>query len=137
MPLQLKEGEVTKDLPTITLADKPYYVARLRLRERIAIAQFVPKVRALLTKMQGMIGGTIQDLSADDYLLMVDVTCLALKRLYPTITRDDLLDEEVEFDELFAAYPTIVKQGTSRRASEGEAEATSLTNTSGESSSPI
>src|SRR5579872_199799 len=143
MPFELKQGAVTEGLPTITLAGHPYLVPRLRLRERIAIARLAPKVKAISEKFpskEALAAGAMIDLSEDDYLVMVDVAKHALAALYPSVTRDDLLNETIEFDELFAAYPVIVAQGMSRRASaadpEGEAKATSQTNSSGEGSSP-
>jgi len=50
MPFELKLGAVTEGLPVITLAGHTYCVPRLRLRERIAIAQLAPKVKALATR---------------------------------------------------------------------------------------
>ena len=139
MPLSLKDGASIEGLPTITLAGKPYYVTRLRLRERIPIATLAKKVKAIVEKLptkEALAGGAEIGLTDDDYLTLVEVIRLSLVALYPSVTTDDLLNEEVEFDELFAAYPTIIAQGTSRRAPAGEATATSQTSVSGDGSSP-
>ena len=144
MPLKLKEGVPTDGLPTIKLAGEAYYVAKLRLRERIEIAQLAPKVKALYDKFPSqdeIKGGATVILSKDDFELLIDVVVLGLVRLYPDLVSDDLLDEPIEFDELFEAYPVIIAQGTSRRAGQaeqsGEAKATVKTDSSGEDSSPI
>lgn len=140
MVLKLKEGAETEGLPTINLAGLPYHVGSLRLRERIAVAALAPRVKAIVAKLpsaEEMKQGATATMSEDDYLILVDVIRHGLVKLYPAVTRDSLLDEQIDLNELFAAYPVIVAQGTSRRASTGEAQATSPTPSSGEGSSPI
>lgn len=141
MPLEIKAGAETAGLPTIKLAGKDYYVDKLRLRERIEIAQRAEKVKETYEKFpskEAIQAGASVKLTEDDYLNLVDVIRLGLVRLYPTVTREELLDEPIEFDELFEAYPVIIAQGISRRASSsGEATAANQTASSGEGSSPI
>ena len=138
MPLVLKEDADTEGLPTITLAGESYFVPRLRLRERIVISGLAPKVKAIADRVKAIAaeGGERLHLSEEEYDVLIEVVRLGLVKLYPSVTSEDLLDEPIDFEELFAAYPVIILQGSSRRAGAGEGTATSQTPSSGEGSSP-
>lgn len=138
MSLEIKAGAVTEGLPQIQLAGVPYFVAKLPLRARIAIATLAPKVKAILERFpskEALEAGAVVNIPEEDYLLLVEIARHGLATLYPTITRDDLLNEPIDFDELFAAYPVIINQGMSRRARE-TGEATATNPSTGEGSSP-
>jgi hypothetical protein len=143
MPFKLKDGAETEGLPTITLAGSAYFVARLPLRNRIKIAGLVPKVLLIQEHLLAALGlaagatpdeikqaiaakpGVKVDIPEDSYVAMVDVVSQGLLPLYPGATRDELLDQPIDFEDLHAAWPIVVDQGASRRPPEGEALATS------------
>lgn len=145
MPFKLREGAETEGLPTITLAGHAYFVPRLALRHRIAVALLLPKVLASLRELpkpeeikDRILDGTLSlELSVESYGAMADVVSHGLIALYPEATREALLDQPIEFEELAAAWQVVVEQGKSRRHAAGEALATnSSPRDSGESSSP-
>lgn len=133
MSLDLQEGAQTEGLPTITLGGKSYFVGRARLEQRIEIALLMrtvvelgkklPKVadpQAGLTPEQ--VAQFYGNISRDDYFALVDIIVLGLTRLYPTVTRADILaDEDIETSELLSAWPVVVNQAASRRPPAGEA----------------
>jgi hypothetical protein len=155
MPFKLKEGAETDGLPTITLAGEKYFVARLPLRHRIAVSKLLPKALAVGVRLREAVGvaqdaapddvkraiaagrGASFEIAEEDYLAVVDIVSRGLLALYPGATREALLDEPIDTEELFAAWPIVVDQGASRRHAAGEALATSSSPaSSGESSSP-
>jgi hypothetical protein len=143
MPFALREGADTDGLPVITLAGEPYFVARLPLGNRIKVQLALPKVAAYQARLAPLIedikaGKVTQfELAEDEYLALVDIISNGLLPLYPTATRQAVLAQPIDFDELFAAWPVVVKQGASRSHAAGEALATSNTpENSGTGSSP-
>lgn len=157
MALKLKDGADTVGLPAITLAGEQYFVPRLQLRHRIKVQLLLPRLRAI-SKLaidafgiaegdskedrerkikQAVASGASFELAEDDYLALVDAASQGLLALYPGATREALLSEPIDFEELYAAWPVVVNQAASRRHAAGEALATNNTpGNSGESSSP-
>lgn len=133
MPFKLKDGAETDGLPSITLAGERYFVPRLALRHRMAVSLLQPKVNALIQRFreafpdpEDIKPGVTFEFAEDDYLAMVDIVSHGIIGLYPDAKRDALLDQPIEFEELYAAWPIVVEQGASRRPVTGEAVATSL-----------
>lgn len=127
MALSLKEGVDTTDLPTITLAGKAYFVPRASLRTVLALVAIAPKADAAVAKLPTLAqinepGFIMPEFSETEFFPLVDAVRIALLPIYPTITREDLLAEDIDLDELIAARPVINKQSSSRRRP-GEAEA--------------
>jgi hypothetical protein len=115
---------------TIVLGGRDFAVAKLPLRQIIALADHSPKLDQAL-RAPGWNGETITPL--------IEAMLIALKPTYPSLTRDELLDLPVTVAEMLTAIPTIYLQAGARRrdAAAGEAEATSAsTSSTGESSSP-
>jgi hypothetical protein len=142
MSLELKEGAETTGLPTITLAGKPYYIARLVLREIIAVSVLMPKVSATLQKFpktKEEIATATLTFEDGDFEPMIDLVRCGLRRLYPAVTREILLEMEIEIIELVTAVHVIVEQSGGKRtdADAGElAAANDSTSSTGASSSP-
>ena len=141
MSLALKEGADTSGLPTIMLAGKPYYVGRLLLREIIAVSVLMPKVNATLQNFPKTVDeakGSPIFFDEADFDPLIDLARAGLRRLYPAVTRDDLLAMEIEIVELVAAVRVVVDQagGPKKAADAGELAATSDTSATGTSSSP-
>jgi hypothetical protein len=140
----MKQGADTDGLPAVTLAGESYFVARTPLRHRIAIALLQPKINALVQRFKAafpdpaaIAPGEGFDLGEDEFFAMVDVVSHGLVPLYPGATREALLDADIAFEELYAAWPVVAAQAASRRHAAGEALATNITpGSSGESSSP-
>ena len=141
MPFKIKQDAETEGLPTITLGGRSYFVARLPLRHRINISLLMPRLQSFMKgfpKPEEIKAGAVFEFAEEHYRVLIDIVSNGLLKLYPAATRDALLDEEIEFEELFAAWPVVVQQAASRRAAAGEAEATSSpTPPIGASSSPI
>jgi hypothetical protein len=139
MPFKIKDGASTEGLPTITLAGETYFVERLRLRYRINVSLLTPKLQAFLKefpKPEDIKAGTTFEFAEEHFRVLLDIVSNGLLGLYPGATRDALLNEMIEFEELFAAWPVVLQQGASRSPPAGEVLAASLTNTTGASSSP-
>ena len=139
MSLELKEGANTEGLPTISLGGTPYFIPRLSLRSRIAIATLLPKLNAVIKRMptkDEIIAGVLPQINEGDFDALIDVVRHALSDLYPKATRDDILDIPMDVIELLNVTPVIIAQGSSRRVAAGEALATGPSNSTGEGSSP-
>lgn len=139
MPFKLREGAETEGLPTITLAGEKYFIPRLELRHRITVALLLPKMRDISARARATFGiseqataeevkqqiaaavGKTFEFSEDDYNAYLDIISAGLRGLYPSATREALLGEPIDFEELYVAWPVIVQQGASRRPPAGEA----------------
>jgi hypothetical protein len=136
MPLVLKDGAETAGLPTIKLGGKDYFVARQRLRDIIVHTTMGPRIEAVMRKfhhnsdvaaarLKGDAAAAAMEVSDADIEPLITVVWQGLLPLYPSVTRDDLLDDEIDILDLFNALAVIQRQSTSRRASAaGETEAT-------------
>jgi hypothetical protein len=114
---------------TITLAGQQFTVCPLPLRQVLAIADQVPKLRGI----------SIDNVSAEKFEPAIAVLLAGLKKAHPGITQDDLLDLPISLVEIMHAVPVIVEQAGGQRAdaAPGEPSAASLSsNSTGAGSSP-
>lgn len=119
MPFDLdpnvNEGECEK----VILAGKPYLVAPLSLRQVLAI-------RPLLGKAHAAIMAPADQWTEDDLLPAIQIIWRGLKRAYPALTLDEILDTPATVAEMIAALPVVLRQAGAKVAeavSEGEAPA--------------
>lgn len=142
MSMAMKEGADTEGLPTIKLGSTEFFIAKPRLRNRIAMASLMGKVKAVSDRIAALGKDAVSSLEEADMMPIILVVRESLRPLYPDITTDDLLDSDAELDDFNEALGPIMQQATSRRAAKpGEAKATSKsqtssTNSDGADSSP-
>lgn len=114
---------------SVKLAGREFTVAPLSLRAIMALADYVPKLAAAPTDV----------IDSTRIEPLIDTILLALKRTYPTLTKDELLDLPIRLDELRAAVDVVIEQAGGRKVDPalGEQKAASdLKPSTGESSSP-
>lgn len=118
MPFDLDEKIDLSRAKEITLGGHALKVAPLMLRQIIASTALLPQIAAA--------GSTEASLE-----LLVDFVLIGLKRTYPALTRDEVLDSETTVDELRAASDVILLQASGKKADKdaavGEAQAASDT----------
>ena len=98
----------------IALGGKEYHVAPLPLRQVLALADLESKIG--------------QGASASERITpLIEIVRRALSKVYPQITDDDLLDDAITLDDLYAALPVIMQQAGAKGVAsvEGELKATS------------
>jgi hypothetical protein len=112
----------------VVLGGREFTILPLTLRQIRAIAKQVPK-------LSNIDAANINDENID---LFVDVLMNGMKRSYPQVTVDDILDLPMTMMELAQACTVVVEQAGGRKTvAAGEAQATSdSTKSTGESSSP-
>jgi hypothetical protein len=120
MALELKEGAETEGLPTITLGGKAYFVAPLLLRQKIANMPLVSRALGLARKFVELAAAVddsrpAPEFSEADFEPLIGFVVNGLRRLYPTVTRDDLLDSDLAPIELINAVPVIIAQSGGRK----------------------
>lgn len=130
MTITLDPGFDKGRAKTVTLAGSSYYIAPLPLRQILALADLLPKLKNI----------NPEKVTSEMFDPVIEIVQRALLRAYPGITKDDLLDLPITALELLAAVPVIVEQGGGQASSEpaaGEAVAASPLNPStGADSSP-
>lgn len=138
MGFDVKDGAETEGLPHIELGGRRFFVPRATLRQTIGLAAMMPKVNATLKKFPTEIGSEPPAFEETDFDPLIEVIRRALSPLYPSLTKEDLLDSPIDIADLISAIPVISKQASSSRsAAAGEAQAASIsTAPAGESSSP-
>lgn len=102
MSFNLDEKVDLKRAKTISLGDRTLHVARLTLRSIISLAELQPKLSASTAP------GNIET--------AVDCVLLGLKRTYPSLTKDELLDLEMTPSELAVAVGTVIEQASDKKA---------------------
>lgn len=113
MSLEL-DANVDKDRSrTIVLAGKEWIVCPLPLRQVIAIGPLLAKCR----------GVSADTLAPETFDPMIEVVERALKKAYPGVTRDDLLDLPISLGELMEAITVIVEQSGGKRVDPSAGEA--------------
>jgi hypothetical protein len=128
MSLDLKPGAVTDGLPKITLGGAAYFVPRMTLRARIAVTSMMPKLTAVIKRLptaEQLARGELPEFADGDFDPLLDMVRQALLPLYPSLTREDLLDQPIDLIDLMDAMPVITEQGRGRRSASGEQQATS------------
>lgn len=120
---------------SVRLAGREFIVAPLSLRAIMALADYVPKLAAAPTDV----------IDSTRIEPLVDTVLLALKRTYPTLTKEELLDLPIRLDELRAAVDVVIEQAGGRKVDPALGEqkppdqvrgASDLKPSTGESSSP-
>lgn len=108
MPLDLDPNIDLADAKPILLAGKSYHVAPLPLRQVLAIVALLPTVNAALTT-------AADGFDEEKCKPMLDVICRGLKRTYPGVTADDILDLPTTIGELMEAVTVVVAQGGGKK----------------------
>lgn len=115
MPIQINADVNEGDCETIMLAGKPYLVAPLPLRQVLAI-------RPLLGKAHAAITAPTEAWTEDDLLPVAQIVWRGLRRTYPSLTLDELLDTPATVNELIAALPVVLRQAGARTLAETPAQ---------------
>lgn len=130
MPFDLDPKADTTRARVIALGGRELKCAPLTLRQIIAVSDMLPKISAAASTHESI-------------ELLADFILLALRRTYPGLTRDDLLELETTVEELRAAADIVLLQAGGKKADPaggtplGEAKAASDTTVPiGTSSSP-
>ena len=90
---------------TVRLAGREWFVAPLSLRQILAIADFVPKLSAI----------SVEQLSGERLAPLAEVVWHGLRRVHPTLSRDEFFDLPITIGELVAALPVVIEQAGGRR----------------------
>jgi hypothetical protein len=99
----------------ITLGGRELKVAPLTLRSIIAVTDLQPRL--------------LKEAGASEHIdTLIEFVMLGLKRTYPDLTKDELLESEATIDELRQAMVVVMEQagGKKRDDAEGEQKATAL-----------
>lgn len=113
MPLELDPNLDKDRAKTIKLDGKDFYIAPLPLRQVLAMAALLPKLKHLQEKPPAEAAELFSQESIDPVL---DMLVVGLKKAYPTVTRDDLLDMPIGIDEMVAAIPVVISQAGGKPA---------------------
>jgi hypothetical protein len=113
MPLLEPDANLDKSTAkTITLAGKEYFVAPLPLRQVLAMADLLPKLKDI----------TIENMSGTMFEPVIDLVQRSLLRVYPAVTKEDLLDMTITISELIAAIPVVIEQAGGKAADKATGE---------------
>lgn len=111
MPFQTDPDIDESDCEKITLAGSQYLVAPLPLRQVLAIRPLLGKAHAAITAPK-------EAWTEDDLLPVAQIVWRGLKRTYPTLTLDELLDTPATVNELIAALPVVLGQAGAKTLAE-------------------
>jgi hypothetical protein len=98
----------------VRLAGRDVYVAPLSLRDILAVADELPKVKDV----------TAENVTGERLAPLGEIVWHGLRRAYPKLTRDEFLDLPITLAELIAAFPVVMQQAGGRKPETvmGEAE---------------
>jgi hypothetical protein len=106
MSLEIDPNLDKSQTKQIILAGKSYLVAPLPLRQVLALADLLPKLSGIKP----------ENLRGEMFDPVVDMVARGLKKAYPSVTTDDLLDLPITIAELLAAIPIVIAQAGGRPA---------------------
>jgi len=98
----------------VRLAGRDLYVAPLSLRDILAVADELPKVKDVTT----------ENVTGERLAPLGEIVWHGLRRAYPKLTRDEFFELPITLTELIAAFPVVMQQagGQKPETTMGEAE---------------
>jgi hypothetical protein len=97
----------------VRLAGRDLYVAPLSLRDILAVADELPKVKDV----------TAENVTGERLAPLGEIVWHGLRRGYPKLTRDEFFDLPVTLAELIAAFPVVMQQAGGRKPETAVGEA--------------
>lgn len=89
----------------VRLAGRDLYIAPLSLRDILAVADELPKVKDV----------TAENVTGERLAPLGEIVWHGLRRGYPKLTRDEFFDLPVTLAELIAAFPVVMQQAGGRK----------------------
>ena len=89
----------------VRLGGRDLYVAPLSLRDILAVADELPKVKDI----------TAENVTGERLAPLGEIVWHGLRRAYPKLTREEFFDLPVTLTELMAAFPVVMQQAGGRK----------------------
>ena len=89
----------------VRLGGRDLYIAPLSLRDILAVADELPKVKDI----------TAENVTGERLAPLGEIVWHGLRRAYPRLTRDEFFDLPVTLAELMAAFPVVMAQAGGRK----------------------
>ena len=115
--MSLERDESIERARAVRLANRDFYVAPLSLRQVLAVADELPKLKGL----------TADNVTGERMTPLAEIVWIGLHRAHPKMTREEFFDLDISIPELLAAMPTVMQQAGGRKpeADAGESSAAS------------